>query len=474
MKRRAIVALMAMTMTATTLTGCSFDFGLFSTPKTAADVIERYSAKETEANYNMSGTLTMEIGMDAQGMSVAIPIDLEFDMDMAGKAAHGDMVMSASFMGESMKESAEMYISDGKVYMYDSDLECWTVSDSDFESNVDGIFAAGLFETAELVVDKKAKTYTVNQSFGDFMENDDLKDTFEESAGGVTDMFDMDEDDIEAAFQDAVVTYVFDTDCNLLSVALDGCSYKDEVSEDGVTAEVYLNLGFDFDFSKFGEIDEDDVTVPKSVKNEAIDDSDTDSGIMDSFGGDNDVSATVPDEPLVPDAPSIPSTPGLSESENSPSVTVAGSDVLGAYKGTPITSSANSWSMFESDGWVFDNEDGEYSFMSCVNDKYEDASLYVYNKDADDTTRSDITDYGFYGYDIDVSWSDNKPDMTFNGLTWGASDSDVTSAYGTPDYTYTGSMYTSYEYEISKNVDMTFYVYFDEGLQKVSLDVYNY
>lgn len=227
----------------------------------------------------------MEIGMDAQGMSVSIPIDLELDMDLVDDAAHGDMTMSASFMGESLNESAEMYISGNKVYMYDSDSDYWTVSNSELKSSIDGIFDKDLFEDAELIVDKKAKTYTINQSFEDFMENDDVKDKLEDSADSMTGMFSMDDDDIMDAFKDATVSYVFDTDYNLLSVSLEGCSYKNEISEDGVTADVYLNFGFDFKFSKFGEIDEDDVEVPKSVKNSAIDETDSNLGLMGSFGG---------------------------------------------------------------------------------------------------------------------------------------------------------------------------------------------
>lgn len=488
MKRKLIVALMTMAMATTTLTGCSFSFR--STPKTATDVIEKYSARETESNFNLNGEINMEIGMDAQGMSVSIPIDLELDMDLVDDAAHGDMTMSASFMGESLNESAEMYISGNKVYMYDSDSDYWTVSDSELKSSIDGIFDKDLFEDAELIVDKKAKTYTINQSFEDFMENDDVKDKLEDSADSMTGMFSMNDDDIMDAFKDATVSYVFDTDYNLLSVSLEGCSYKNEISEDGVTADVYLNFGFDFKFSKFGGIDEDDVEVPKSVKNSAIDGTDSNLGLMGSFGGEEDVNTTVPDEPLVPETSELPSTseasseseissvlevPSTQETTSSSVVISDGEDIYGSYNGVSINISANDWaSTFGADGWVFDNEDGEYSFMSCKNSKYGDSDLYVYNEARSNTTKDDILNKGYYGYSIDVSWSDAKPDMTFNGLTWGASDDDIFAAYGTPDYSYTGSMYTSYEYELSDDVIMEFYIYFDKGLQEVELSIYNY
>lgn len=479
MERRAIVAFMAMTMVATTLTGCSFNmsFGL-GAPKTAAEVIEKYEAKDTESNFNLDGKLSMEIGMDAEGMTVSVPIDLDINMDMVGEAAHGDMAMSASFMGENLDYSAEMYIDGDKVYMYDEDLDYWTVSDSEFESSLSTVIDPKLFENAELVVDKKAKTYTINQSFGDFMSNDNVEDTFGDFTDSATGMFSMDADDIIDAFSDASVTYVFDTDYHLLSVSLDGCSYEDTIKEDGYTADLYMNIGFDFNFSKFGEISEDDVTVPKSVKKEAVDDEDGNAGVMGSFGAGDDnegiVTTPVPDESMVSDIPVEPQAPV--EPESTPTVNVqTGSDLYGSYKGVSLTTGPNNWaSTFGADGWVFDNEDGEYSFMSCVNSKYGDATLYVYNKASSDTTKADITDYGFYGYDMDVSWADTKPAMTFNGITWGASSDDVLSAYGTPDYTYEGSMYHSYEYELSNNITMSFNVYFDAGLQEVSLDVYNY
>ena len=79
------------------------------------------------------------------------------------------------------------------------------------------------------------------------------------------------------------------------------------------------------------------------------------------------------------------------------------------------------------------------------------------------------------GYSIDVSSAENKPEMTWNGLTWGASAEDIVKAYGEPDDKYEGSVYDLYEYTTLPDIDsvIKFYVYHsdshDTGLQQVDV-----
>ena len=64
--------------------------------------------------------------------------------------------------------------------------------------------------------------------------------------------------------------------------------------------------------------------------------------------------------------------------------------------------------------------------------------------------------------------------MTWGGITFGATADDVISVYGQPDYTYSGDMFTTYEYDIDSDTEITFYVYPDRGVQHVEVAVYGW
>ena len=109
-------------------------------------------------------------------MTIELPIGMGLSVDVMDGNMHGDMAMDIEFMGESMKEKAEVYVEQGRrsttSYMYDEADGYWTVS----EDNDNGASAAagfsGMdaddFKDAEMEYDKKAGTYTITQSFADF------------------------------------------------------------------------------------------------------------------------------------------------------------------------------------------------------------------------------------------------------------------------------------------------------------------
>ena len=108
MNKKILCTLMSITLIATTLTGCNFDFS--KKPKTAVKIIEKYEEKEEKDNMNLEGSLAVELEIDTQGLNLNVPISLNLDMDIAKENMHGEMEMEASFMGEEVNESAEIYI----------------------------------------------------------------------------------------------------------------------------------------------------------------------------------------------------------------------------------------------------------------------------------------------------------------------------------------------------------------------------
>lgn len=478
------------------LAGCAIEIPGMGGAKTASDVIEKYVEKmeAEEANYHVDLDMEFEIAAKGDGMSIELPIGMEMSMDVLGDNMHGDMNMSMSFMGQEMESNAEVYVEAGRktisTYSYDDENGYWTVTEEDQGADL----ATGLsdlntkaFEDAEMEHDSKKGTYTITQSFGDFAKYSNVYDSMEEMYGDMASMMSMDPEDFLDEWEDAEVIYVFDKDFYLTSVEITGCEFSDTMEEDGVELDVTVSLSMSFEYSDYGEIEEDDVEVPKKVKEEAVPsltmELDEDNYHVtingEEYGNlDEDWDYDFDEDPedinyggnegMDPESGEEDIDPGFSVNP------AAGNDVYGSYNGVALTGLGDSWSRtFGADGWEFDTDE-DYSFIVITNDSYPGVEAYMYNENRSTTTAAQIEQDGFYGYSIDCSWKKGStyPPMTWNGVTFGASASSVKAAYGEPSYEYNGSTYTSYEYELGNDQEITFYVYPDEGLQRVQLSYY--
>lgn len=86
--------------------------------------------------------------------------------------------------------------------------------------------------------------------------------------------------------------------------------------------------------------------------------------------------------------------------------------------------------------------------------------MYLYNFMSDDNVfAEEIETNGFSGYEIDATYAESYPDMTWNGITFGADGDAVVAAYGDADYVYECELYSAYTYSIFDDVELEFYVY---------------
>lgn len=160
---------------------------------------------------------------------------------------------------------------------------------------------------------------------------------------------------------------------------------------------------------------------------------------------------------------------GIEKEISDKSEEAAAEDILGSYNGCPISGAGNDWSIFGDDGWEFDSEDEEYDFMSASNNKYRGACLRVYNYSRTGASRYGIMKYGFFGYDMDCRESEDYPPVTWNGVTFGADMDEVISAYGKHGGIKDCGGYETCTYQVAYNVQIVFYIYPDEGLQRVNV-----
>lgn len=90
--------------------------------------------------------------------------------------------------------------------------------------------------------------------------------------------------------------------------------------------------------------------------------------------------------------------------------------------------------------------------LSSRNNDYVD----LYLNDFQDTGELPGLFEAVYSYEFNIVsvYDESLPDVTFNGMTWGASRDDIVTAYGEPDYTYSDeSGYWSVEFDVTELVN---------------------
>lgn len=498
-KRFSRAALPASLAACLLLSGCSTPV-IGTGVKDAADIVEKYAGLMGEScNYHVDMDMDFGISADAQGISVELPVTMGLSMDVLDGNLHGDVDLLMTFMGQAVKDSVEVYMESGKrkvtVYTYDPEDGYWSVSEDDGGAGIALGFTdldAADFRDASMEHDKKDGTYTITQSFGDFAGSGSAYDMLEGVYGGMAEMVGMDADDFVDEWEDAEVVYVFDRDFYLESVTLEDCKYSGMVEQDGVSLDVDVSLGLSFEFSDYGRIKGSDVEVPDDVMENAVPSVTLGSADVNMDAGMGGTQAPGLVEVPMETDPGFAINPGTQEidpgfsvdpgtldpgvQDIDPGFSVkpqASGSLLGSYGGIVFTAMGDDWdSTFGADGWEFANDDGEYGFMTAENPKYGDADLYVYNRNMDGATRSDIINYGIYGYDIDCTWASAYPDMEWGGLTFGAAADQVFAVYGEPYFVYEGSLYTAYTYKSGEDIEIEFYVYPDGGLKRVNVSYY--
>lgn len=470
MKKFKIFALLlVMAMCLSLFAGCNNVFP----PKNAVELVKRSAEVMDGAdNYRMDVSMSMSMYMEGDiqgiGMELSMPIEMEMTYDRAGNYKHGNMEMDAkaditiSFMGETetqsedMSSSSEMYaVLDGdEVTTYtNKDNEGWVYVVEDAEdstSNMGDILKSegddSIFSDAEM--EKGDGEYTVSLKMSNALKNDDFVDFMKESLfSSLSEEDDFDWDEFADAVGDAKVVFTFEsetwrmTGLSIKGVEIDDISFMsgfegmdlEEINID----EMSMTIDMDVKFSKFGEIDADDVEVPKKVKKEAVEEDEFEEPI------------DYPDEP-VDDPYEDSDTTEPSETEPKDPVedpTVPAGDMSFYYNVTRLGIPTD-YSVFTNDGW-YAVEDGEYSSFLCMeNTKYPDITLYLNTVNGEGTV-ANVSVNGSDGFGLGI-YKDtvNAPNLSFAGIKFGDSLSDVTAVLGKAEYSYSFENYEGYSWTI--------------------------
>lgn len=497
--KKHLALLLTLVLISTSLCGCGVVDKIteLAGGKQVATVEELLEKNKEVQSEEFNGHLEVEVGyniaVEAEGESVSMPMSLTIGMDSFGKESmHANLKYTATIFGITQNGDGEVYITaeDGQVKTYskESSSDYWTVQDGE-DSDIDFDELLDLEEIntkdVEMEYDKKSKTYQIKM--GVPQEDIDLLGSEE----GAMEMFSISNEVLKEMYENARLVYTFDNEFKITSIELLGYEYKGPMELEGVTANIDFGTTLSVKFSNYGNIKAEDVKVPQDVIDSAVPSVSVDGDI--SFNNEDNSSDNEGinwgDINLETEETQEESEKGNTDTEESEeSNTNAGDnqtsveakdDMYGSYNGVNFTLQKDSWAnTFGADGWKFDyDSDGEYSFVKAYNDKYDGADLYLYGEEFGDLYAAEIESNGIYGYSIDTDYMESStyPNMTWNGITFGATIEDIKEVYGEyeSEFESTSLGYTTYDYEIGENVEIEFKVDVDKGLIGVDARFWN-
>lgn len=403
-----------------------------SKPKTASELLTHVQESMDGTSYSMSGTIDMDMSVGSGGFSMDMPISVEMDGDVFGDASHASMVVSVEMLGQEITIPTEVYVTeDGASYSYTEGE--WTVSETSAQLTdmAGSLTDADLFAEAEMSEEEGVYTVILPLSAIDPSIFDDIF-TAVGSAESVP------AEDFAEMMADGLLTYVItgDGDSYLpAAITLEGMSGEFEQDDSTYTLDLSMNL----EFSNFNGVTEADVAVPDEALESAVPESENTGGeavLLPNGNGESNEAELETEEP------------SGSETQGTVVPTATEEDYSVVYNGVHLVPGTFSLDVFLDEFTYDPSELGTYMFLDLTYKANDMVSLYVYGDDYDssDLETAPIWEYDFEyvpGYE-----ADGLPDVTFGGLTWGASREKVEAVYGEAGSTYTSGDTWNLYYEL--------------------------
>ena len=503
-------------MTLSMLTGCSkpaiIDKAVGGgSKKTAKEVVKAYNEylEDVDNNYAVEGSFSAEGKVKMSGVSVDFSLDADVEGAMANKNSHMTTSASVEALGQSQDVDVEMYVDNDEGYVYSniSTDDEWTktaIPDEDelkdqldealseisddidlsYQDIIDAAKNGDLFEDA--TIKTKGKTYIVSLTLKQLADNDLFKDIVDlyndEYKDELLDSVPEDiYDELVDYLSDIKFVYTFDTkNCALKEVSVENLSYsgkfedlEDVLGDGNDKLEIDFDASFSMELSDYGKVDEDDVAVPKDVKKNAVEEDIED--LEDSFG---DLEEDLED--LEDDKDDKDKDDKDDEDDDEWSFEDAATldvKVISkvSYDGKDYTLPGKVDDILK-DGWKATSEEGEYSFVTYENDKYESASMYVYDKDMTGKT-SEVNGKDVYGIEIST-YDDEDPLLEKNfaiaGVKLGDAEENIVKVLGETNDVYKSDFSSSYYYEAEEG-DNNYYLTvscYDGKVSTLSLTIY--
>ena len=440
-------------------------------------------------------------------------------MDICGDYVHGNTTItgeaeiSTEYEGQKNSQSqpldasSEMYsVKDGNeiiTYTKEGDSDEWVRStEEDATANaMDSLLSAEFFKDAEM--SKDGDNYVVKIKLAKLLADENVKNAM---GGSMTSDMDlglgMDMDDLGDVVGDAVVTYVFDKEYRPIEVSTGTIKFdvsklidEDDLEESGLSADdIEMSMSFKIQFSKFGEIKEADVKVPKNVKESAIDETDIDIDFDEDEDENEDKDDEADQNDKDDDSEVVDKEPVQSDgvmSDDWKDMTIELDGVVYVYPYDYDLLLANGWSldlkgMGYEDGYVLNKNDSLSGTIDLYNPKYNDPEKYDcfqfwcgFANFGDKV--QDITACDLWCISLDIMDGFDKvskyPTVKIaKGITWGSTMDDVIAAFGEPADKYEakgdGYDYSVLEWSSDDGKYMTITVDTKLGVTAIEFDCY--
>lgn len=412
------------------------------------ELLKRYEENNTNS-YKMDYVSTIGLEASVDDETVAIYAKTTLQADCMYENLHGISSVEVGYNDdEPDKQEIDLYLEKNgdSVLSYQAEVgdDSWIVVKDDasvafLTATQAKLVTEERLAEAELGYDENADEYELTvpiQDTGDYgmlagYLSEDLLSSF--SNGDDTVYADFLEE-----IEKAKTHYIFDKDYNLISVSIDPVDFAKKVGEGDLTSEIRVKCGMDCEYSGFGTVKEEDVIASDEIKENA-----------DDVYGNAEETEKVTYE-------------GATEN-----VDTSLADFYGSIDGVNLKGGEKNdfAKTFGAAGFRLSKaNDGKYGMANVLYDDYEDVEAKLYAESilqSYDDINKEIKENGFYGYSINVSASEVKPEMTFGGLTWGASLEDVVGVYGNPDDSAELSWFTTLLYDFGDvSIDITV---FNEG-----------
>ncbi len=411
----------------------------------AEELLKLYDENKSDS-YKMDYVSTMKLEASVAEETMALSVKIALKADCMNENLHGISSVEMAYNDdEPEKQEIDLYLEkDGdSILSYQADVgdDSWIVVKDDssvafLTATQSELVTEDRLAEAELSYDENADEYELIVPVMDTGDYGMLAGFLSEEmlysfSNGDDAAFDSFMEEIEKA----KTHYIFDKDYNLVSVSIDPVDFAKKIGEGDMTGEIKIQCGMSCDYSGFGTVKEEDVIASDEIKENA----------EDVYGNAQETEKV--------------SYEGAAEN-----VDTSLADFYGSIGGVNLKAGEKNdfAKTFGVAGFRLSKaNDGKYGWADLLYDDYEDvnAKLYAeYILQSYDDVNKEIEENGFFGYEINVSASEVKPEMTFGGLTWGASLEDVVGVYGNPSDSTEMSWFTILNYDFGKvSVDITVY-----------------
>nr|MCR5153762.1 hypothetical protein [Lachnospiraceae bacterium] len=235
--------------------------------RTAEDVRIESTKLEDAKNFEVKEVFDINISIEYLGMTLEMPVNNETVMVTKDDHAHAFANTHTEVFGQQIDNNQEIYYGDGVAYTYTDDAGRWVYSQNDFEQVLKLANVAEMdFTHASCTYNTETETYTIEDTYKNIAgDNEEMKMIFNEAFAALGE-YGINGEELFETLGKCTMTYEYDASCRLVYSAMKGFEYTASTDMGNIKMTISLEL----EYSRYGEVKDEEVIVPESVKESAV------------------------------------------------------------------------------------------------------------------------------------------------------------------------------------------------------------